>query len=84
MYEPKQFPALSVLPLAMAYVGYISLGTSSLALNTVGFYQVNPRSCSLRVCSIGAGFSFVGEVTQFSVHRKRVKGLLLLMTGALT
>jgi solute carrier family 35 protein E3 len=40
MFEPKRFPTFKILPLALAYVGYIVLCNLSLNVNTVGFYQV--------------------------------------------
>jgi len=40
MFQAKSLPAARLLPLALAFVGYIVLCNLSLNLNTVGFYQV--------------------------------------------
>lgn len=40
IFQYKKLPQLQLLPLAVAYVGYIVLCNLSLNVNTVGFYQV--------------------------------------------
>eukprot|EP00798_Chlamydomonas_sp_ICE-L_P003790 gene3790-13859_t len=39
-FTPKDLPAMKLAPIAIAFVGYISLGNISLNLNSVGFYQI--------------------------------------------
>lgn len=41
MYNKKQLPKAQVLPLAVAYVGYVVLNNLSLKINQVGFYQLS-------------------------------------------
>ncbi|KAK9862351.1 hypothetical protein WJX84_007288 [Apatococcus fuscideae] len=43
-YQPKQLPKLKLLPLALAFVGYVVTQNISLRLNTVGFYQISKIS----------------------------------------
>lgn len=40
MYKKKELPKMEVLPLSMAYVGYVVLNNLSLKINQVGFYQL--------------------------------------------
>ncbi|KAK9827987.1 hypothetical protein WJX81_005426 [Elliptochloris bilobata] len=40
MFEPKALKPWQVLPLAVAFVGYVVLWNVSLQLNSVGFYQL--------------------------------------------
>ena len=44
LYQPKQLPKLKLLPLALAFVGYVVTQNVSLRLNTVGFYQISKIS----------------------------------------
>ncbi len=44
LFQPKQLPKLKLLPLALAFVGYVVTQNVSLRLNTVGFYQISKIS----------------------------------------
>lgn len=44
IYQPKQLSKLKLLPLALAFVGYVVTQNISLRLNTVGFYQISKIS----------------------------------------
>ena len=41
VFESKRLSFRSILPLAVAFVGYIVLNNLNLRLNTVGFYQLS-------------------------------------------
>jgi solute carrier family 35 protein E3 len=42
VFEPKAVRLLDVLPLALAFCGFVVFTNLSLTYNTVGFYQVQP------------------------------------------
>lgn len=54
VYQPKQLAKLKLLPLALAFVGYVVTQNISLRVNTVGFFQISKIAVTPAVLGLEA------------------------------